>query len=112
VNGFADSATLLDHGVVRFAGSVSALAGLAGSRQYVLELRESDHSLADLNDLLGSRGRLHLDRNGDHVLAIGPATRLGEVLVGLEAAGAAVVDCRERRQRLEAVFLDLTERPS
>ena len=110
INGFADRVTVLDSGVVRFAGTVSALAALAGARRYVLDLRNGDHSLTDLNDVLGRRGRLALDGRGDYLLALDQGTRLGEVLSAIEGAGVGVVDCREERSRLEGVFLTLIER--
>jgi ABC-2 type transport system ATP-binding protein len=112
VNGFADRVTLLDAGVVRFAGSVSALASLASVRRYVVDLQNGDHSLADLNDVLGARGRLERDVRGDYLLAIGGEARLGEALSAMEGAGVGVLDCREERSRLEGVFLSLTERPA
>jgi ABC-2 type transport system ATP-binding protein len=110
IRDFATTVTLLDQGVVGFAGPVSALSALAASRRYVLELRNGNHSVSALNDVLAGHGRIERVSADEYVLAVDGVSTLGKVISTIEQAGVPVVDCREERSRLEGAFLEITSR--
>ena len=110
IRDFAKTVTVLDCGVVRFAGPVSALSALAASRRYVLELRNGSHMVSALNATLRGRGRIERVSSSEYLLAVDPLATLGQVLAAIEAEGVPVLDCREERSRLEGAFLEITRR--
>ena len=108
IRGFADRATLLVEGRVRFAGAVAALLAQADSRRYVLRLGGS-RRLADLQEVLGPTARLTaLPEPGHVALELRDRTVLGDVVSMLAAAGARVHDCRRERAEAEDAFLALS----
>ena len=108
IRGFADRATLLVEGRVRFAGAVVALLAQADSRRYVLRLGGS-RRLADLQEVLGPTARLTaLPEPGHVALELRDRTVLGDVVSMLAAAGARVHDCRRERAEAEDAFLALS----
>src|SRR5829696_7433535 len=108
IRGFADRATLLVEGRVRFAGAVAALLAQADSRRYVLRLGGS-RRLADLQEVLGPTARLTALAESGHVgLELRDGTVLGDVVSMLAAAGARVHDCRRERAEAEDAFLTLS----
>ena len=110
IRGFADRATLLVEGRVRFAGAVAALLAQADSRRYVLRLGGS-RRLADLQEVLGPTARLTaLPEHGHVALELRDRTVLGDVVSMLAAAGARVHDCRRERAEAEDAFLALSSR--
>ena len=110
IRDFASTVTLLDQGVVGFVGPVSALSALAVSRRYVLELRNGNHTVSALNDVLTGHGRIERVSSDEYLLAVDSVSTLGKVISAIEEAGVPVVDCREERSRLEGAFLELTSR--
>jgi len=108
IRDFAETVTLLDTGIVRFAGSVAELSALAASRRYVIDLRNGSHEVSTLNEVLRGRGHLEPVPSGGYLLAVDAAATLGQALAAIEQAGVPVVDCREERSRLEGAFLAIT----
>jgi ABC-2 type transport system ATP-binding protein len=110
IRGFADRATLLVDGRVRFAGAVAALLAQADSRRYVLRLG-GRRPLAELQAVLGPSARLTALPDPGHVaVELRDRTALGDVVSMLAAAGARVHDCRRERAEAEDAFLALSSR--
>ena len=80
IRDFASTVTLLDQGVVGFAGPVSALSALAASRRYVLELRNGNHTVSALNDVLAGHGRIERVSSAEYLLAVDSVSTLGKVI--------------------------------
>jgi len=115
IRGFAQTATVLDRGHVRFAGSVPRLLALAAPRRFLLRLDPS--SLASSRAALESalRGRASLDGVGaddpEHfLLALDDGVPLGDILAVLTDADVTVLSCSEERSELEEAFLLLTRK--
>ena len=110
IRGFADRATLLVEGRVRFAGAVAALLAQADSRRYVLRLGGS-RRLSELQEVLGPTARLEaLAEQGHIALELRAGAVLGDAVSMLAAAGARVHDCRRERAEAEDAFLALSAR--
>jgi ABC-2 type transport system ATP-binding protein len=110
IRGFADRATLLVDGRVRFAGAVAALLAQAESRRYVLRLG-GNRRLSELQEVLGPAARLAaLAETGHVALELRDGAVLGDVVSMLAAAGARVHDCRRERAEAEDAFLALSSR--
>jgi ABC-2 type transport system ATP-binding protein len=112
LSGFAHRATVLDRGVVRFAGSVDALAAIGGGDRHLLTFGAgSEIALPALDAALGSLGRLDAVANAAGsraLLTVAPGGSLGAALAALVAAGAEVVACRDERSPIERAFLSVT----
>jgi len=109
IKGFAGAVTLLDKGMVRFAGSVPQLLGFAHRRQYLVSL---DAGCAE------PPGRLILSEtpvaslaaaggDGHYLLTLEDDAILGDALDVLSIAGARVTGCSEARPSVEEAFLSL-----
>jgi ABC-type multidrug transport system ATPase subunit len=116
IRGFADGVTLLDHGSVRFSGSVPALLAQATPQRYLLRLRNGKPAGADLSAelalALGGRGATARATGADaehYLLALQDDVVLGEALAALTAAGVQILACREERSEVEDAFLMLTK---
>jgi ABC-2 type transport system ATP-binding protein len=110
IRGFADRATLLVDGRVRFTGAVSALLAQAETRRYVLRIG-GRRPLSELQELLGPAARLTALADAGHVaVELRGGAVLGDVVSMLAAAGARVHDCRRERAEAEDAFLALTAR--
>lgn len=113
IRGFVDGVTLLDHGEVRFAGSVSELLAQTECRRYLVQLRNGrpGEALPSLSNVLGKAGLLSraLDGTPDHyLLLLTDGAVLGEALARFTAANVQVLSCREERPQIEEAFLLLT----
>lgn len=114
IAGFASAVTLLDQGLVRFAGSVPQLMALAVPRRFVLHLRgpDADGRLDHAREVLAASAAL-VPADGsssEHfLLALEQDVVLGDALGALAAAGFQVLSCREERSNIEEAFLRLTE---
>jgi ABC-2 type transport system ATP-binding protein len=108
--GFADRVTVLDRGVVCFAGTVSALAAAGGGDRHVVGLGpRTTAALPALDAALGPLGRVQPAADAAHVLvALSPGVSLGAALAALAAAGAEVTSCRDERPPIERAFLAVT----
>ncbi len=117
IRGFADRATLLDLGQVRFDGTVSGLIARAAPRRYVLRLAHGSvageallpvlgRALAGIATISWSR----TDRD-DFVLSLGSDIALGTALHALLDADVQLLACREERSEIEGAFLSLTGEP-
>ena len=110
--GLADGVTVLDRGLVCFAGSVAALAAQGGGDRHVIGLGpRTITSLAALDAALGELGRLQAAPDGDSVhalLTLAPGASLGSAISALSAAGAEVISCRDERPPIERAFLAVT----
>jgi ABC-2 type transport system ATP-binding protein len=119
IKDFADGVTVLDHGCVRFDGSVAGLLAAAEPRRYVLELRNGAPADRDLE--LRLQGRLEgvgsiLRRPAappdNFVLALSGEAVLGDALSLLLASDVTVVSCRQELSEVEEAFMALVaERP-
>jgi ABC-2 type transport system ATP-binding protein len=112
--GFADRVTVLDRGLVCFAGSVSALAAAGGANRHIVGLGpRTTASLPALDAALGALGRVLPASDAAHVLlSLAPGTTLGGALAALLAAGAEVTSCRDERPPIERAFLAVTGKQS
>jgi ABC-2 type transport system ATP-binding protein len=110
--GFADRVTVLDHGRVCFAGTVSDLTALGGGDSHVLRLGSAGPTaLRVLDAALGARGRLRPAPGDDEVhalLTLASGVPLGAALAAIAEAGGVVLSCRDERPPIERAFLAVT----
>jgi ABC-2 type transport system ATP-binding protein len=115
VRGFADAVTLIDHGAVRFSGSVPQLLAVATPRRYLLQidaanapshagvLEIANAAVRDSASLLAST-----DEDPNHyLLVLSDDAVLGDVLAALHLAGLPIQSCTEERSGLEHAFMRL-----
>ena len=115
VRGFADAVTLIDHGTVRFAGSVPQL--LTGRDAAPLSppdrcVRQPSHaSVLEIgNAAVGDSASLLASADEDpnhYLLVLSENEILGEVIAALHLAGLPVHSCTEERSGLEHAFMRL-----
>jgi ABC-2 type transport system ATP-binding protein len=117
IRGFADQVSVLDHGRVRFLGTVPQLMAISEVRRYVLQLGSRQATGATLvsaaNEALSSMATVSLmeDSHGTNcLLEMEDGTILGDAISALTAAGIRVLACREDRSGIETAFLHLTTR--
>jgi ABC-2 type transport system ATP-binding protein len=117
IRGFADQVSVLDHGRVRFLGTVPQLMAISEVRRYVLQLESRQAPGATLvsaaNKALSSMATVSLmeDPHGRNcLLEMEDGTILGDAISALTAAGIRVLACREDRSGIESAFLHLTKR--
>ena len=112
LHGFADRVTVLDRGVVAFAGTVAALAAVGGADRHLIELGPATAvPLQQLDAGLGTLGRLlpaPAADAGHALLVIAPGATVGAALAALVAAGAEVLSCRDERPPIERAFMAIT----
>jgi ABC-2 type transport system ATP-binding protein len=108
--GFADRVTVLDRGVVCFAGTVAALAAEGGGDRHVVGLGpRTTADLAAMGAAMGALGHVQPASDAGHVLVtLAPGVSLGAALAALTAAGAEVTSCRDERPPIERAFLAVT----
>lgn len=117
LTGFADRVTVLQDGLVRFGGSLGALAAHARGTRHLLRIRGRADANADggeLSDLLDGFGRIDLPTDGDPsqvVLTLAPGIALGSAIAALAAGGVDVLACREERPPIEDAFLSVIGNP-
>jgi hypothetical protein len=106
---------LLDHGRVRFTGSVPQLISMCVVRQYVLRLRNESNDpealTAQAGTALGVMGAISPSDVSDpehYLLSLQDEVSLGEALMALTQSGIEVLACREERSGIELAFLSLT----
>ena len=119
IRGFADRVTLLDRGVVRFAGTVPELMGTSGMQRFLLHVAvgpgSSEPTVTRLTALLDDVIVLPAGGSGDEehvVVALPPDGVLGDVIAKIAGAGIRVLACREERSEIEQAFLRLTAEPT
>ncbi|HSL11293.1 MAG TPA: ABC transporter ATP-binding protein [Actinomycetota bacterium] len=119
IRGFADRVTLLDRGVVRFAGTVPELMGTSGMQRFLLHVSvgpgSSEPTIARLSALLDDVIVLPAGGSGEEehvVVALPPDGVLGDVIAKIAGAGIRVLACREERSEIEQAFLRLTAEPT
>lgn len=115
IRGFAGTVTLIDHGRVRFEGTVPEFIAVSFPNRYMLHLRASsrsdDHVLPHAAAALAPFGIVSPDGGGDadHVLvSLHDGVVLGKAVSALTLAGVDVLSCREARSGVEEAFLALT----
>ena len=108
--GFADRVTVLDRGVVCFAGTVTALAAEGGGDRHVVGLGpRTTLDLPAMDAALGAIGHVQPASDAGHVVVtLAPGVSLGAALAALTAAGAEVTSCRDERPPIERAFLAVT----
>jgi ABC-type multidrug transport system ATPase subunit len=108
--GFADRVTVLDRGLVCFAGTVAALAAEGGGDRHVVGLGpRTTAGLPAMAAALESLGHVQPASDAAHVLiTLAPGVSLGAALAALTAAGAEVASCRDERPPIERAFLAVT----
>ena len=115
IRGFAHSLTLLDHGKVRFSGTVPELMSHGAPRRFLLHL--ANGSASHLNESAfdaALRGTASLSPVGDpesehYVLMLEDGVVLSDALASLAAVDVKIVSCRDERSEIEEAFLLLTE---
>jgi ABC-2 type transport system ATP-binding protein len=115
IRGFADSVTLINEGVVRFAGTVPELMGYAVPQRFLLRMHNGSLDRAELQPVLqralGGVGTIAPLADGgdeDFVLSLADDAALGDALRSLLAADVQIVACREERSEIEDAFIRLT----
>jgi ABC-2 type transport system ATP-binding protein len=111
IRGFADRVTVLREGTVRFEGTVPQLMAVTIARRYLVHLRGTGDVGAVARTALAGIGdvRVSGDSDGEHFLiALFDEVVLGSAVAALDAAGLAVLTCREERSEIEAAFMFLT----
>ena len=111
IRGFADRVSVLREGSVRFEGTVPELMAVTIARRYLVHLRGDGDVASRARGALAGIGEVALsgDSDGQHFLvALGEDVLLGAAIAALDAAGLAVLTCREERSEIEAAFLFLT----
>lgn len=114
IRGFAHRVTVLDHGRVRFNGTVSQLLATSVPRRYQVHLGAPDGRQADLVErarlALGPSGSVSRsdDSEDNFVLSLRDDVVLGDALYSLTSSGIQVHACREERPEVEEAFLNLT----
>jgi ABC-type multidrug transport system ATPase subunit len=117
IRGFAQRITLLDHGEVRFSGTVPQFMAIASSQRHLMQLRTSEPIASELlsraRGILGPAASIGPsdDLTGGHfVVSLRDGVTLGEIVSSLTAGGIEVLSCREERSGIEEAFLSLTVR--
>jgi ABC-2 type transport system ATP-binding protein len=111
IRGFADRVTVLREGTVRFEGTVPQLMAVTIARRYLVHLRGDGDVGARAHAALAGIGDVAVsgDSDGEHFLiALRDEVVLGRAVAALDAAGLAVLTCREERSEIEAAFMFLT----
>jgi ABC-2 type transport system ATP-binding protein len=113
VRGLADRLTLLDHGRVRFDGTVGALLERAPTTRYVLGVRNGTAGrlpTAYLPELPPAIGVLeHRPDERELVITLRHGAVLGDALQLLLGSPLTVVSCRQETPEVEDAFLRLLE---
>jgi ABC-2 type transport system ATP-binding protein len=115
IRGFADGVTLLDHGQVRFSGTVPELMMHAVPRRYLLRVRNGRSGgpglRSRLEAILEGTAVVAAPRGDDaehYLVTLAPDVILGEALASLRDGHIQVLACREERSEIEEAFLALT----
>lgn len=112
IRGFAHRVTVLDHGRVRFRGSVPQLLAHALLRRYLLRLRLDDGlDRGVVGRAVGGMGAISPAGDGDlenYLLVLGDDVVLGDALAALTSAGVRVLACSEEQPEIEQAFMSLT----
>jgi ABC-2 type transport system ATP-binding protein len=108
LHGFAERVTVLDHGSVAFAGTVTALAAIGGGDRHILQLGPSSSLPAAALDGLGTIQPAPGEDASHVLLALAPGVALGAAVAALTAAGAEIISCRDERPPIERAFLAVT----
>ena len=112
IAGFAQRVTVLAHGRVTFAGSVSELVAQAEPSRYLLRLRNGRLAgsalLVALEQAIGPLGSIEVSAD-EFVLALADRAVLGEALVQLATGGIEILSCQPERSALEDAFVAVAE---
>ena len=109
IRGFAHQVTVLDHGQVRFAGTVPQLLAIAPTSAYEVRLGSAGSGI-DVDAIaaaLVGRASVHPSDPEHLVLALDPGAVLGDVLAAVAGLGYPVLACREERSEVEQALLRL-----
>jgi ABC-2 type transport system ATP-binding protein len=115
IRGFARTVTLLDHGQVRFQGSVPRLLEHSVPRRYVVRLRNGGPGAIALDAAQGALGASATISSPveagseQHILVLAEGAVLGDAVATLAGARIHVLACRQERSEIEEAFLTLTE---
>ena len=115
IRGFARTVTLLDHGQVRFQGSVPRLLEHSVPRRYVVRLRNGRPGAIAPDAAQGALGASATisspveTGSEQHILVLAEGAVLGDAVAALAAARIQVLACRQERSEVEEAFLALTE---
>lgn len=110
IRGFSHNVTLLDHGTVRFNGTVAQLMAQWRATTYLLHVAGEGDLLATARACLGNRARVEgaTDRDPGHlVLGLGDELVLGDAITALTRAGIQVLSCTEETSSIQGAFLHL-----
>ncbi len=113
IRGFAETATLVHRGRVRFSGTVPELMAHATPHSYLLRLRNGAVGRDELQHVLDRalHGKAQIARGNDaehYRLALADGVVLGDALASVTREGVQVLACREERSEIEEAFLALT----
>ena len=113
IRGFAETATLVHRGRVRFSGTVPELMAHATPHSYLLRLRDGavgpDALQQVLDRALDGKAQIAGANDAEHYrLALADGAVLGDALASIAQEGVQVLACREERSEIEEAFLALT----
>jgi ABC-2 type transport system ATP-binding protein len=115
IRGFANNVLVLDHGRIRFRGTVPELMAVQQPRRYLLHVGSRNGSLEPvaltMQKALRNIATLNQDSDGrdQHFLvSLNDDVILGDAFARLNAAGITIFGCREERSGIEEAFLHLT----
>ncbi len=114
IRDFADTVTFLQHGSVRFAGSVAELIACAPAQRYVVRVRNGNPDRPPkaqvLQGVLGTHARIAPGPAGVEDFLLEPAadSALGAAVAALAQAGFDVLSCRQERAEIEEAFMALS----
>lgn len=118
IRGFAHAVTLLDHGEVRFQGSVPRLLEYSVPSRYVIRLRNGRPggiALAGAQHALGRSATLSppIEPGSEHhLITLAKGAVLGDAVAALARARIQVLACRQERSEIEEAFFALTRERS
>ncbi|MPZ71096.1 MAG: hypothetical protein GEU71_16460 [Actinobacteria bacterium] len=106
IRGFADTATVLEAGRVRFDGTVVELSGRSPGRRFLIRVQDGLHAVP-LPEHLGLLTAATSHSREHFILELAPEGILGDALLAVAGSGARILSCREERSDIEDAFFDV-----
>jgi len=114
IRGFAETVTMLHHGVVRFSGTPAQLVSMTAPKSFLIRVgngRPSGDRVNALKLALGALGAIEPERSNDgehYTLTIADGATLGEAISAIVNADIQILACHETRPEIEEAFISLT----
>lgn len=106
IRGFADTATVLEAGRVRFDGTVVELSGRSPARRFLIRVQDGLPAVP-LPEHLGLLTAATSHSREHFILELAPEGILGDALLAVAGSGARILSCREERSDIEDAFFDV-----